>query len=371
MKKQFYVKFFACVYGSLGIFQVAAARLYQDYQDIVVDNVVVETGLSDCQRCYDTLKPILDRYKRPITVLDLGAGQGYFSFRIAQDYDATCVMVEDNNDSCRRADQLLELCHLNARLRNIALLNKKMSLQELQKLADCEHFDVVLAFDYIDHKDSAWKQTVDAILRLGDNIFIQAPWSSVPSEDTEQRAVIENLVARSGTLMLQTPCAYEPKIEEQLFWFQCHKEGLRCKCFVWGSDDAYMNLFRIKSTYTSKVFLKNGSSSGPEWKRGINLVTFLALNGTYPTKSDIKQTISKLTRERLSDFTPWNLIVQGSNLSLIDQSDKGYRVDIQKSLNFIHEVIDQPSVQGILHMFKKFSHWHTRSHKKNWFLRLF
>ena len=46
------------------------------------------------------------------------------------------------------------------------------------------------------------------------------------------RNVIEYLAKQSGKLILQTPCAYEPKIEEQMFWFERNKEGLRCKCFA-------------------------------------------------------------------------------------------------------------------------------------------
>jgi hypothetical protein len=280
-------------------------------------------------------------------------------------------MVEDNCDESKRADILLKLCKLNSNLKNIVLLNKKMSLQELEKLANCEYFDVVLAFDYINHEDCNWRQKVNALLRLGNNIFIQTPWSNVPAENEAKKNVVEFLAKRSGKLILQTPCIYEPKIEEQMFWFQRHKEGLSCKCFAWRSKDSYMDLFRIESSYMHKTLLKKGRTTGPEWKKGINLVTFLMLNGTYPTKEYIKQTIAKLTCERLSDFTPWNLIAQGNNIALIDQRDKGYRVNIQRSLKFINKVIDQSSPQGISNLFKKFDSWHTRKHKKNWLLRLF
>ncbi|MFA6534705.1 MAG: hypothetical protein WCS92_00445 [Candidatus Babeliales bacterium] len=263
MKKQFHAKIFAYISLSFCVFQAYATRQHQECQDVIINNVIVQTGLSDSQRLYGAIKPILDQYKRPITVLDLGAGQGYFTFRIAHDYDSTCIMVEDNGDSFRQADQLLELCHLNSNLQNIVLLNKRMSLQELQKLADCEHFDVILAFDYINPKDRNWKQRVNAILRLGDNIFIQTPWSNVSEENMVKRSVVEFLANQSGKLILQTPCAYEPKIEEQLFWLQRHKEGLLCKCFASDSNDSNMNLFRIENSYTKKTFLKKGHSSGP------------------------------------------------------------------------------------------------------------
>lgn len=371
MKGQFNAKFFTCICLSFCIFQVYATHQGQECQDVIVNNVVVQTGLCDCQRYYNAIKPILDRYKRPITVLDLGAGQGYFTFRIAKDYDSTCIMVEDNSDSSQRADQLLELCHLNSNLKNIVLLNKKLSLKELKKLGDCEHFDVVLAFDYINPKDCEWNQTVNEILRLGDNIFIQTPWSNVSSENATQKNVVEYLVKQAGKLILQTPRTYEPKIEEQMFWFKRKKEKLRCKCFAWRSKDAYMDLFHIESSYTHKILLKKGKTSGPEWKKGINLVTFLMLNGTYPAKHDIKQTVANLIDKKLTDFTPWNLVIQGDNIELIDQRDKGYHVDIRRSLKFINKTIDQSSPQGISHLFKKFPNWKARKHTKNWLLRLF
>ena len=52
------------------------------YQDIIIHNKVVKKGYGqDCLSRYESLKPILNQYKRPITVLDLGAAEGYFSHR--------------------------------------------------------------------------------------------------------------------------------------------------------------------------------------------------------------------------------------------------------------------------------------------------
>lgn len=371
MEKLFYAKLFAFISLSFYISQAEGTQSHQEFQDVIVNNIIVQKGLSDCQRCYDAIKPILDRYKRPITVLDLGAGQGYFTFRIAHEYDSTCVMIEDNENSFKLADQLFDLCHLNTNLKNIVLLNKKPSLQELQKLADCEHFDVVLAFDYINPENRGWKQKVNAILSLGENIFIQTPWSSVSKENTAKKNLVEYLASRSGKLILQTPCTNDSKIEEHLYWLQRHKEGLRCKCFDQDCSDANLDLFRIESSYTKKTFLKKGHSSGPAWKKGINLITFLMLNGTYPTKKVIKQKIANLTQEKLTDFVAKNLIVQGNNIALIDQKDKEWsEVDIQKSLEFIYEIIDQPSASDVLKLLKNDNKRHKRKRTRNWLSRL-
>ena len=363
MEKRFHVKLFACVSLALSIVQADAARRYQQCQDVIINNVIVQKGLSDCQRCYDAIKPILDRYKRPITVLDLSAGEGYFAFHIARDYDATCIMVEDNEGSLRRADQLLDLCQLNTQLQNIALLNKKLSLQELEKLADCEHFDVVLAFDYIDHEAGDWNQTVNALLRMGDNIFIQTPWSDIAAKNIHQKKVFEYLAEQSGKLILQTPSTADPTTQEQLFWFERNKTGLRCKFFWLESNDTNMDTFRIDSTYTHKTFLKKGDSSRVEWQKGINLITFLALNGTYPTRKTLKQAAICLRHKKLADFVPWNLIIQGNTIAIIDQRDEGWRVNVRKSLKFIQNAIDQTSLQGLLELNKRFCNLRVKKHK--------
>ena len=43
-------------------------------------------GTDDCGPRYGMIKPVLDRLDGPFSVLDVGAAQGYFSFRIAQEY---------------------------------------------------------------------------------------------------------------------------------------------------------------------------------------------------------------------------------------------------------------------------------------------
>jgi hypothetical protein len=361
MVRTFRVTFFGICVLSTCYFQAYAAQHYQHYQDIIIDNVVVQKGLDDCQSLYEVLKPILNRYKRPITVLDLGAGYGYFSFRIAREYDSTCVMIEDGNGSLPTAQKLLDLCHANAQLHNIILLDKKMSLQELEKLADCEHFDVVLAFDYIDHKAADWMQATDALLRMGDNIFIRASRSGILSKKASNK-VIEYLVTRSGKLISQSPCVYDQTMREHLLWFECKKSGLRSKYFTKKSHASNVDVFHIDSSYTHKTFLKQGSTR-VEWKKGINLMTFLFLHGAYPTRDVIKQAVTAHAGEHLTDFAPWNVIVQGENVVVIDQKDKNYRAKVSKNLKFMEEFIDLQSVQDLSNCLPYYKRMRT---KKSW-----
>ena len=70
---------------------------------------------------YQHIQNLLDKYQRPITVLALGTHNGDFAFRIAQNYDATCVMLsrDSNNriyDRCRDNSDVNGLIFLNTKL---------------------------------------------------------------------------------------------------------------------------------------------------------------------------------------------------------------------------------------------------------------
>ena len=82
---------------------------YEQYQDIIINNCLIKPASTkiqgqtinhDCTTRYRIIKNILDQYKRPFTMLDIGASQGYYSFKTAYDFPkAVCVMIEGDNAS--------------------------------------------------------------------------------------------------------------------------------------------------------------------------------------------------------------------------------------------------------------------------------
>lgn len=361
MKKYTTAGLFVC----LSVLQ-CADNIYANtcYQDLVINNNILKRNIRDYEKRYDALKLILNEYKRPITILDLGAGHGYFSFRIANDYESTCVMIEGNERSSHMGDELLELCTLNSKLQNIVLLKTKISLPDLEKLADCEHFDVILAFDFIKPEDANAQRITDAILRLGDNIFIE---SSIPTDPTEPKSssmqkMDRYLNSKKGTTLLSMPCEINQKNQKKLSWFSRHKNGLRCHHFDLESKDSNLDYYRIESTFSHKYLFKK-DSGGIAWQRGINLITFLMLEGAYPTRNQIKQSVFQASKQHLTDFAPWNMIVQGNNIALIDQNDYNWRVHVDKSLQYAFDMIDQQSRQGVMDIFKQYRKRHLRKLK--------
>lgn len=318
----------------------------EQYQDIIINNKVVSKGKRSCESRYRALKKILDLYKRPITVLDLGASQGYFSFRIAHDYDSTVVMVEGgyprNLKYSLVGDQLEQLCKLNTDLKNIILLKTRITLDDLTSLAKCEHFDVILAFNVIHHIGPRWMEALEQLFQLGDNLIIETP----PADDSIAKTnpyvtLIEYyLMRKNGKIIAETARHTKKSSKGKMFWFQLKKKKIQQKYMFGRVKKAKCN-YIINSNFEHKTFYKVYrvdkvlKSLERSWHRGINLVTFKMLNGVWPENNQIVSQVKNLyhLNKNHDDFMPWNFILQGENLKLIDNDEK-YQVDSAKGLAY-------------------------------------
>lgn len=226
------------------------------YQDVYVNGKTLKQGHGpDCEARYEALKKVLDLYDRPIKILDIGAAEGYFSFRAAHEYGASAVMIGNPK---HKNNILQKLCVANTQLDKIILLSKRISLDELEMLAEKEHFDVVLALNIIHHfKD--WERAYETILKLGDQIIIETP----PNGDAHacglsRRAPINARIDREPHTLLGQ--------------FQRHTDPTQIDRLVWISMQP-ANSFIVE---------------------GIHWSTFQALNGTYPTGPKLKKAMGKI-----------------------------------------------------------------------------
>ena len=292
------------------------------YQDIVVDGVTIKQGVKDCQIRYQNIKNILDNYKRPFTVLDLGASEGYFSLRIAAEYPhATCVMLEGDKTLL-----LPQICQLNKNLTNVVVLQKFFTPQDLKELGECEHFDLVLAFNIVHQLGDAWKETIDQLLTLGDHILVETPPPGCrTSAHKDNLPLIDAylLQNKNGNVVAQVPRYGNPgnhspdQRYSNVHLFEMHKNILPKP--TWGSPN--IRFYPVNSNFTEKTIYKPRINKTIEWKKGINLWTFKNLNGVYPTDDIIHEEIERLATFQHNDFMPWNIIIQGKHLELIDWDD--------------------------------------------------
>ncbi|MGB8468055.1 MAG: class I SAM-dependent methyltransferase [Candidatus Babeliales bacterium] len=293
------------------------------YNDIVINGKVICTGYGQsCESRYIAIQQVANQYTRPFTVLEIGPSEGYISLQLAHHYDATCVMVQDpsyNNDV------LNKLCRLNTQLHNLVLLSKRITVEELEQLAKCEHVDMVIAMNVVHHYDTHWQRVIDALLQLGDNIIIETPPAQTTDTQTANVALLpyiqQYLEQQNGSIIAQTPRWSNPALLANTYWFQRQKNALQTTS--WYNLHPFPANYTIHSNWHTKELQKiiNGRSMVTPWKKGINLITFKMLNGTFPTKEKVAKLIMNMRRERSSDCLPHNMVIQGDTIALIDCED--------------------------------------------------
>jgi SAM-dependent methyltransferase len=283
------------------------------YQDIIKNGEVTKKGQRECESRYTSIKKTLEKFNRPFTVLDIGANLGYFSFRIAYDFpQAVCVMIEDHY-----SDKLLSLCKEN-NLKNIIFLKKKINADELKKLAECEHFDVVLALNVVHHIGDV-VSTMDSIQNLGDNIIIETPYfldeGACGKENLE--GIYKKVTAEYRSI--GTFSRHTSEHNSVMGILEQTKSKLKMK--YWDASKEFDQAASIDSSADSKYFIHTDKLEKRNWIPGINLRTYQFLNGIFPERIQLVKLLETLDYTAHVDFTPWNLIIYGNGIEMIDIID--------------------------------------------------
>lgn len=152
------------------------------YQDLWIRGKLVKKGDRSCAGRYAAIRDYLVQTgSKPSRVLDLGANAGYFSFRLAEDFETKVTMIESHPD-------LLKYQRQNGN-RNVNLIQKRVDGNYLRQLAKSRHYDVVLALSVIHHfKD--YPEVIDALFRLGDCLFIEPPAIEEKKNSPSARSLI-------------------------------------------------------------------------------------------------------------------------------------------------------------------------------------
>ena len=271
------------------------------------------SGKSDreCASRYDVIREAANRYSRPITVLDIGASEGYFSFRIAEDFpEATCIAIEGG-------PQLLPLCPGNS---PIIHFWRRVSVKDLQDLATCEHFDVVLALNVL-HHFADWQGAANAVLKLGETIIVETP----PPGDKGacgQQAIpgLFEMFSGCGKKIAETQ-SHTAEVMRPMFLVERSKSKLT-RSYIDIPHHAPQRDIHVKSSYSRKTANLHGAEE--DWIPGINLRTYQRLGGVWPSAENVAQMVDNtpVPTEHHGDIRPWNFILSRDALHLIDGGDK-------------------------------------------------
>jgi SAM-dependent methyltransferase len=134
------------------------------YQDIWVNGKLETKGVRSCADRYEIIKANCAEVK---TVLDIGANMCYFGIRLIEDFNCSVMAFEFHQFEMRQ-----EIVSRN-KTKNLIFLKRKLSLPDLQHMANYMHFDLVLAMSVIHHLPGDTSQWIQAFRNLGDKVIME------------------------------------------------------------------------------------------------------------------------------------------------------------------------------------------------------
>ena len=307
------------------------------YNDIRIKGKTISSGYRNSEKRYDEIFKFCKKFNRPISVLDLGAAEGYFTFRLSEDFSGVFIAVENNPER-----KLLKLCIKNND-HKVLLLDKQMNLKNLKSLKEVQYFDIVLALNIIHHFDEPFQDVLDTLVSMSSFCFMEHP-NSLENEFTKNSQRLEaeklNLDSFDPILLNKTQSglgnSFNQKLERSLWLLK--NTQLKTIDRGWRGASKYNESFgpgnhiSIKSNF-DKIDIDYGlRDENRTWIQGIDLRTFLENNGVYPTNDEIINLIDNLEIENARDLGPHNLILNGERLFVIDQDDKFDDVNTKEKL---------------------------------------
>lgn len=280
----------------------------EQYQTEWVRGSPRSAGVRECEHRYAVIREFCSQYTRPFTVLDIGANLGYFSLRLAEDFDCTVVAVED-----LYADQLAGVLEANGNPR-VVMLQRHVTIADLHALAEVEHFDVTLAMSVV-HHIGPYEETLAALRCLGDHLLLELP--------VERNACNQHLVAGvrppANGVLLGWGDSHLTDARRPIYHVSTPKSGLIRSYLDTPETDSDV---QITSDFGRKTFEYRVRGECRDWWRGINLRTFQLWGGRYPSRA----TVAGLVRdgwdgEPHGDVRPWNVVLQGDAVKFIDRRD--------------------------------------------------
>ncbi len=251
---------------------------------------------------------MLNKFKRPITVLEIAQRALSYTFEIASNYEATCVGILLDGPVDETVKKLLDEKRTGISL----LAPSPLSHGDLEKLARCEHFDVVIVHDLFPYFNVNFHRLTEALLNLGDYCFFDNPGCLLK----------QNLVER------KIPCVFDNP-GRKIFLKHRKKTSIDLARFTQNLPKGKLH-YTIESSFTKKTFFKEGLAQPIPWIAGINLVTFALLKGIYPTDEQICSQVERMKPRctNHNDLIIGNMILQGDRLIPIDMGDERRKADI-------------------------------------------
>ena len=307
------------------------------YNDIRIKGKIISSGYRNSEKRYNEIFKFCKKFNRPISVLDLGAAEGYFTFRLSEDFSGVFIAVESNPER-----KLLESCIKNND-HKVLLLDKQMNLKNLKNLKEVQHFDIVLALNIIHHFDEPFQDVLDTLVSLSSFCFMEHP-NLLENESTKNYHRLKteklNLEKFKPKLLKKIQSGLGNPVNQKLERDMWLLENTQSKTIDrgWRGTSKYHEQFgpnteiNIKSNFDEISVDYGLREEKRNWIHGIDLRTFLENNGVYPANEEIIYLIDTMNIDNAKDLGPHNLILNGKQLFPIDQNDKLDDVNTKEKL---------------------------------------
>lgn len=281
------------------------------YQDIWIKGRLQKRGVRDCEAGYAILKNIAMRYKRPFTMLDIGANYGYFCTRLAEEFDCCCVAIEPESDFAQRFFEENEN-------HKVILLKHEFTARSLRRLAESEHFDIVLAYGVIHWLPMDPIQSLFALRDLGDHVLIELPFEEDGKTVGHKKMQAFERLPFASYPIVGHMNSHLVMGRRKVILVEKPKKLLTRKHVL----NATPIQLQIESNPTEKIAIHPNRQTTSPWVNGINLMTLLAHDCRYPDFAYLKQCLQTMPiPEQHGDIRPWNIIFDGQRTTLIDCDD--------------------------------------------------
>jgi len=309
---------------------------------------------SDSVIC-NALSDFAARYARPFTAIQIGGNTNYIS-QLAQAFPSSvCVLLG------KQPHVYEEL--MRKRPSNIILLSCNNDVYHVQRLGECEHFDIIFCSLSAHDDISDIQNYLCALMRLGDNLILEL--------HNDCDSIKQCIKKYGGHEYASTPSS-------TFYHIQGYKTGLIRKTWVRTLESSIF----IQSSFNEKKLIKKTPYNEPiitsDWLPGINLVTFKMCQGIYPDKATAKNALRAIKYVWHNDWAMHNIIVQGTKLVLIDYGDprmqgreQAHSQMREKTYNLIVQCLDLNNPQDVEDFYWKYLKTRPTNRAKRFFKRLF
>ncbi|NGX40002.1 MAG: hypothetical protein KR126chlam1_01342 [Chlamydiae bacterium] len=288
------------------------------------------------------IRPLLDLFERPFTLLELNPKKTTNCAKIARDY--RCAYV-----SLGKQETLLPLTGNLELADQLTILKADPTTDMLKNLGECEHFDIVLAdslsFPFL-------KANLKHLLNLGDYLIFTVP--SYLNERAFQRD-FSALQEKNFLILYVDENGITPIYSKEQWAFE-KSNGSELLCVVHAAKkELSRNHYRsykireyvVESSFEEKILTKKERTSF--WCPGINLCTFKMLEGVYPNTEQIREGLLATRYRDHPDVSPYNVVLYGAEPTLIDwkrprdpkfDPERGVNHDPERGLRWIFYVLE-------------------------------